>query len=784
MKTERKVQRSSSASRRAKGTISGSAGRAAHERNPARTPARLRKTGDGRERPFDILEELPVYTVLLSEDYHVRFANRFFRERFGEDNGRRCFEYLFDRSTPCEICESLIPLQTKAPHRWQWTGPDGRDYDIYDYPVQDQAGARMVLETGVDVTERNRVERALRESEEKFKYVFDHAVIGNSLTLPDGRLQPNAAFCHMLGYSLEELRGLRWQDLTLEDDIVRAQGELAALLAGTKDSTRFVARLVRKDGSVMWADLLCSLRRGNDGQPLYFMASISDITDRILAQQDAQRANAYNRSLIEASLDPLVTIGPDGKITDVNQATELATGLRRTQLIGTDFSNYFTEPEKARAGYKRVLSEGFVRDYPLTIQHASGAITHVLYHAVVYRNEAGEVQGVFAAARDVTELRQAEERVREASSYNRRLLEASIDPLVAIGPDGKITDVNRATELATGVARAGLIGSDFSDYFTEPEKAREGYQLVLADGVVRDYPLTIRGASGKTTHVLYNATVYENGTGAVAGVFAAARDITARRAAENEIRRLNQELEARVIQRTSQLEAANKELEAFAYSVSHDLRSPLRHISGYIELLQKKLETSLDDQSLHYLTSVADSAGQMGTLIDDLLDFSRMGRTEMEHSEVDLGSLVAEAIKALQAETGGRSIRWEVATLPTVHGDRAMLRVVLINLLSNALKFTRHSENARIEIGSRMDDPAESVIFVRDNGVGFDMAYVDKLFNVFQRLHRTDEFEGTGIGLASVQRIINRHGGRTWAEGRLGEGATFYFSLPIPPGTS
>ncbi len=250
------------------------------------------------------------------------------------------------------------------------------------------------------------------------------------------------------------------------------------------------------------------------------------------------KTSLYARSLIEASLDPLVTISKQGKITDVNQATEQATGLARSQLIGSDFCDYFTEPEEARQGYQKVFAEGHVRDYPLAIRSRSGQVTDVLYNATLYKNEAGEIEGVFAAARDITERKRAEEELRKASQYARSLIEASLDPLVTISKEGKITDVNQATEQVTGLSRERLIGSDFSDYFTQPEEARQGYRKVFAEGNVRDYPLALRSQSGQITDVLYNATVFKNETGEMEGVFAAARDITERKRAEEEIRRM------------------------------------------------------------------------------------------------------------------------------------------------------------------------------------------------------------------------------------------------------
>jgi signal transduction histidine kinase/DNA-binding response OmpR family regulator len=252
-----------------------------------------------------------------------------------------------------------------------------------------------------------------------------------------------------------------------------------------------------------------------------------------------------------------------------------------------------------------------------------------------------------------------------------------------------------------------------------------------------------------------------------------------RQRAEDELARYRDHLEELVQERTAALEASNKELEGFTYSVSHDLRAPLRHIDGFMELLQKKTGNNLDEQSRHYIDAISNSARKMGLLIDDLLSFSRMGRHTKSLQQVALANLVRDIIREVAPDTAGRTIDWRVDNLPVVEGDAAMLRMVLVNLISNALKFTRPREQAEIEIGSLPNQNSETVIFVRDNGVGFDMEYADKLFGIFQRLHRADEFEGTGIGLASVRRIIARHGGRTWAIGEMDQGATFYFSLPL-----
>ena len=267
--------------------------------------------------------------------------------------------------------------------------------------------------------------------------------------------------------------------------------------------------------------------------------------------------------------------------------------------------------------------------------------------------------------------------------------------------------------------------------------------------------------------------------GAVRGGVAAFRDISQRRADEREIRKLNDELEERVVQRTAQLAAANKELEAFTYSVSHDLRAPLRHISGFSKILTEEYGSTLPIPAQHQLQRIQEGTRRMGMLVDDLLNLARLGRRDLSLQAAGLKVIVNEVIAELAPDYEGRQIEWKIGDLPFVQCDPGLMKQVFQNLLLNAVKFTRSRPQAVIEVGQvvQKDEAGRLAIFVRDNGVGFNMKYSDKLFGVFQRLHRQEDFEGTGVGLATVQRIVQKHGGRIWAEAELGKGATFYFTL-------
>jgi PAS domain S-box-containing protein len=366
---------------------------------------------------------------------------------------------------------------------------------------------------------------------------------------------------------------------------------------------------------------------------------------------------------------------------------------------------------------------------------------------------------------EMVERKRAEAALRASSAYARSLVEASLDPLVTISADGKITDVNEASVQATGLRREQLIDTDFSDYFSEPEKAREGYRRVFSAGSVRDYPLAIRHASGRVTDVRYNASVYRDAQGQVLGVLAAARDITERKRAEDEMRKLVEDL-AR----------SNQELEQFAYVASHDLQEPLRMVSSYTQLLAQRYGDKLDQDGHEFIRYAVDGANRMQGLIQDLLAYSRITTRGSTFGPLDLHQALGEAIANIQTAINQSAAVVTNGALPTVNADRTQLVQIFQNLVGNAIKFRKEDESPRVHVSAERAG-GEWIISIQDNGIGIDPQYFKRLFVIFQRLHGRQEYPGTGIGLAICKRIVTGHGGRIWVESAPGAGATFRFTM-------
>jgi len=597
----------------------------------------------------------------------------------------------------------------------------------------------------------------------------------------------------MYGYSEVEALYLNIGHLTPPDKVEEQRDFTRRLLAG-EAITSFETQRVTKDGRVLDVWMTVTRLLDDTGKPNGIASTERDITARKREEKKLQESKNYLDNLIDYANAPIIVWDSHFHITRFNHAFEALTGRPASEVIGNTLEFLFprVQIDSSMALIKKTTGGARWETVEISIIHLDGSVRTVLWNsATIFDADGTTPVATIAQGHDITQRKQAEDTLREAKehlerkvfertaelntalTYNRSLLEASVDSLVTIGADGKITDVNQATEKMTGRTRQQLIGTDFSDYFTDPEQARAGYQRVFADGFIRDYDLQLRSKDGQLTPVQYNATVYHDDSGDIVGVFAAARDVTAIKRAETEMMALNREL----MSRTTELEAVNHELEAFSYSVSHDLKAPLRSVDGFARFLEEDYGDRLDDEGRRLLTVIRDSARDMGQLVNDLLAFSRLSRTELAMTRLEMGTLVREVWTKLEAHRAERQVTLHVDTLPIAFGDVATVREVLVNLLANAIKFTRLRAQAIIEVTGHAE-AGEVVYKVKDNGAGFDVAYADKLFGVFQRLHGSEEFEGTGIGLALVQRIVLRHGGRVWAEGTVNEGATFYFTLP------
>jgi PAS domain S-box-containing protein len=476
--------------------------------------------------------------------------------------------------------------------------------------------------------------------------------------------------------------------------------------------------------------------------------------------------------------DAVLATDIEGRVTRLNQVAELLTGWNVADALGRPITEVFriVNEQTRQPGIipvEEVLATGkiaLLANHILLISR-DGSERAIADSAAPISDRAGQLIGVVLVFRDVSKERAAAAKLTAARQELDRFFSLSLDFLCISSTDGYFKRVSPAVTDILGwtveefLARPYLTLVHPDDL--EATRAEVEKQVVRGEKVLH-FENRYQHKDGSWRTLSWRSVPQPDGL-----MYATARDVTEAKQTEAKIHRLNADLR----QHAGQLEAANKELEAFSYSVSHDLRAPLRHVQGFVDLLGREANAGLSATGLRYLRTIADSASNMGRLIDDLLSFSRMGRAELKEVTVDLNALVRETRAILEPAIKNRDITWKIAQLPEIRGDAAMLRQVWANLLGNAVKYTQKRPTAEIEVGCAGREDGRMIFFVRDNGAGFDMRYAGKLFGVFQRLHHVDEFEGTGIGLANVRRIISRHGGRTWAEGQPDAGATFYFTL-------
>lgn len=555
----------------------------------------------------------------------------------------------------------------------------------------------------------------------------------------------------MLGRTVDHIPWIHEEDAAAVNQLMRD------MLEGRRPHTINRNRHYRKDGSVVHCEWYNSALLDQDGRMESVLSLALDVTERQQAQERIEGLAEFPNE----NPSPVMRIAGDGTLLYANRSSEVLMESWKDGKV----------PDSIRQMVLDTLDHGHVHE--LDLECGERVFSTVF-------TPLGQKGYVNVYARDVTDRRRAEERLRESELRFRSTFNQAAVGMGLIDRDGHWLMVNQRLCDILGYSNEELLEQTFQQS-THPEDLPDEVRKFdnLMAGRISGYAVEKRviRKDGQVAWVTAVKNLMRGPAGEPGHHIAVLEDITARKRAEAEVRRLTETLERRVSERTAQLQEANRELESFSYSVSHDLRAPLRHIDGFAQLLIRQAGDKLDSKSLHYLKTITETVKHAGMLVDDLLAFSRMGRSEMRRNVVDVGALVEEVRRVLEPDMAGRSIQWTVGKLPAVTADPAMLRIVLQNLLANAVKFTRQRPQACIEIGCRQED-AEFVFFVRDNGVGFDSRYMDKLFGVFQRLHRSEEFEGTGIGLANVRRVIHRHGGRTWAEGEVGVGATFWFTLP------
>src|SRR5579863_8558256 len=631
---------------------------------------------------------------------------------------------------------------------------------------------RGIFASARDITDRVRLEEKLREQQIYLRGLIESSVDGLITVDPTGFITDvNEQMCRMSGYTREELIGSIFKQYFTEPDRADS-GVKQTLTEGTVTSYELV--LKSKTGRKATVSFNASIFRTPDGQVQGIFASARDISEQARLGLQLTEQQAYNRSLIEASADALFAIAPEGTITDVNEEATRLTGYSRKHLVNSRFSEYFTEPELARAGVLQTLAEKRVISYELILITRYGRRIPVSFNAGVFTDTAGTPLGILAGARDITAQKSMEKQLRDSQFYTRSLIESNIDALMTTDPLGFISDVNQQMEALTGCTREELIGSAFKTYFTEPRRAEDGIRVVLRDGRVTNYELTARSKTGRETVVSYNATTFNDQTGKLQGVFAAARDVTERKRFEQTLQEKNVELEN-----------ASLAKDRFLASMSHELRTPLNAVIGFTGTLLMKLPGPLNEEQEKQLRTIQASGRHLLSLINDLLDLAKIesGKVELNAETLDCRSVIEDVRTTLRPLAQGKGLELDIH-IPReellVQTDRRSLTQILINLANNAIKFTNKG-SIQIELRERSNNGNTlAEIAVVDTGIGIRDEDKARLFQAFMQVDSssTRAYEGTGLGLHVSQKLAHMIGASVSFESEYGKGSRFTISIP------
>lgn len=514
-----------------------------------------------------------------------------------------------------------------------------------------------------------------------------------------------------------------------------------------------------------------------------FNGMLSRIQEQTTALRQSEQSRSFLAAIVESSDDAVVGKDLSGKVVSWNSGAERMFGYTAAEMLGQPITRLLA-PDRPTEESRMLEAarKGVTRNYETVRLRKDGRQVELSLTLSPIRNQAGEIIGISSIARDITEWKQATRALHESEARLSGVVETAMDAIISVDAGQRVTLFNGAAEKMFGCPAAQAIGQPLDRFI--PERFRHGNRPYAANfsqsgATARDLGdlRLIRGLRTSGEEFPIEASISHAGVGGQIVYTIILRDVTERKRAEEQILKLNAELEQRVRERTQELSAANQELESFTYSVAHDLRAPLRHIDAFARILHEDFDASLPVDAQHYLGNIRRSAAKMSQLVDDLLNLARVGRQELKRNSTALDALVEDVLSDLKTETAGRAIEWRIHPLPIARCDPGLMKQVFANLLANAVKYTRPRAQAIIEVGC-VKTNGDLAVFVRDNGVGFNMKYADKLFGVFQRLHRAEDFEGTGVGLATVDRIVRKHGGSIWAEAVVDKGATFYFTIP------
>jgi PAS domain S-box-containing protein len=735
------------------------------------------------ERDFisAVIDTVGSLVVVIDRQARIIRFNRYCEQLTGysivEAQGRNLIDLLImpeERATTTHEFKNLCAGQFPNTYENHWVTKGGipRVISWSNTALVDADGVvEFVIGTGTDITERKRAMESLVESEDRLRFVTDNARVGLVIVDRDRRYTyANNAYAEVLDLHESCIVGQRVCEVLprIYEEQIRPQLDRA--FAGER--VAYELRKPEPDGDRHFAIKYEPTKV--DGEVMLVIVVVTDITE-IKRAEEAQRATeARYRTLFDYAPDGFIMADAGNTYIDANPSFCQMLGYSHDELIGLNSSHIVTEKEipnvKSAIRAIRTKTE-YQREWQLKRKDGSVLDVDVIATAMPDGNR-------LSIVRDITEHKRAEEALRESENQFRTMLN-TIPQLAWIArPDGYIYWYNQRWYDYTNTTLEQMQGDGWATVH-DPAMlplVMERWHHCLATGDPYEIEFPLKGADGNFRWFLTRCSSLKGEDGKILRWVGTNTDVSQRREDEEVIRQLNTTLELRVVERTAELEAANKELEAFSYSVSHDLRAPLRAVDGFSQAVLEDYGAQLPEEGRRDLQTIREGAQRMGVLIDDLLKFSRLSRTPLNTQEVNTAKLVRNVLEDLKSQREGRQIEIRIGDLPECQGDAALLNQVWVNLISNALKYTRRRESVVIEIGCKLEND-ENVYFVRDNCAGFDMRYVNKLFGVFQRLHRADQFEGTGVGLAIVQRIINRHGGRIWAEATLNQGATFYFTL-------